>query len=260
MCIRDSTQPVPTQPAPTQPVPTQPTAKPRVLLVDDDMGSRNDVTTFLRDAIKANASSALLWDTRRGPVPLSEMQRADVVVWATGDSYTGTLTAQDQQTLAQFLQGGGRLLLTGQDIGYDIGRSAFYDQYLGSRFVSDSSNSLTFNVSAPLGAAGYRLNVATSAGNQLYPDVLAATRGAAVAGNWAAQVSAQSQNADPDRRRAQAKAQAQPALRAQSAETGAIVLFSPGTFKTANLGFGLEGLSAQDRNVLTGQLLAWLMR
>ncbi|WP_261663085.1 S8 family peptidase [Deinococcus sp. Marseille-Q6407] len=259
------TQPTPTQPAPAQPAPTQPApgrsaAKPRVLLVDDDMGSRNDVTTFLRDAVKANAleGSALLWDTRRGSVPLSEMRRADIVVWATGDSYMNTLSAQDQQTLAQYLQGGGRLLLTGQDIGYDIGHTAFYDQYLGSRFVGDSSGTLSLKTSAPLGTASYRLNAPGSAGNQVYPDVLAATRGAAVAGTWDGHGSAQSVLRDPDPRRARAKGR--PAVRAQSAENGSIVLFSPGTFKTVNLGFGLEALSPQDRNVLTGQLFNWLMQ
>ncbi|MDO4263402.1 MAG: peptidase S8, partial [Deinococcus sp.] len=247
---------------PTQPAPTQPgaAAKPRVLLVDDDMGSRNDVTTFLRDAVKANAVSggALLWDTRQGPVPLSQMQRADIVVWATGDSYTGTLTAQDQQNLARYLQGGGRLLLTGQDVGYDIGRTAFYDQFLGSAFVSDASGAAALNTAGPLNTAAYRLNVSGSAGNQVYPDVLAPTRGATVAGTWNTQLSAQSVPRDTDRRRAQAKGR--PAVRAQSAGNGAIVLFSPGTFKTANLGFGLEGLSAQDRNTLTAGLFSWLMQ
>ncbi|GHG04268.1 hypothetical protein GCM10017783_16060 [Deinococcus piscis] len=252
--------PVPA-PAPA-PAPTPPAtgAKPRVLLVDDDMGSRNDVTAFLRDAVKANAASggALLWDTRQGPVPLSQMQRADIVVWATGDSYTNTLSTQDQQNLARYLQGGGRLLLTGQDVGYDIGRTAFYDQFLGSAFVSDASGAAALNTAGPLNAAAYRLNVAGSAGNQIYPDVLAPTRGATVAGTWNAQVSAQSLPRDTDRRRAQAKAR--PAVSAQSAGNGAIVLFNPGTFKTANLGFGLEGLSAQDRNALTAGLFRWLMQ
>ncbi|MFC6618337.1 S8 family peptidase [Deinococcus radiophilus] len=256
-------QPAPAPaPAPApQPTPAPaPTTKPRVLLVDDDGGSAKDVTTYLRDAVKANAvtGGAYVWDTRRGSVPLSEMRKADIVLWATGDAYTNTLTSQDIQNLMAYMQGGGRVLLTGQDIGYDVGKTTFYDTYLGSRFVQDSSGTSVFRTAAPLGVTNYSLNASGSAANQLYPDVLAATRGAVVAGNWTTQISAQSLPADPNPRRAAGRAA--PQITAQSTETGSIVLFDAGTYKSANLGFGLEGLTPQARNTLTAQLFSWLMR
>ena len=288
--IRDvaASQPQPTPPPQPAPAP-QLGAKPTLLLVDDDGGSGADVTANLRDVLRANASSPLRWDVQsQGPVPLSQLQRAEVVIWATGEAYQNTISAEDQNTLRQYLAGGGRLLVTGQDVGYDIGGSAFYRDVLSSQFVADSSGTTQVTLSGPLGGGGLTLNAPGSAGDQVYPDVLAPLGGAQLAASYGAGGATagtlQTQSIGDDRNGArqnkkvadargqvekgkapkQGKGQPtkQPKVRAQSAGAlaGAIVLNDAGKYRTITLGFGLEGLAPQQRDQLVKAALAWLTR
>lgn len=271
-----------------------------MLLVDDDMGQGADVTAHLRDAIKANAASALVWNVQtQGQVPLSQLQRAQVVIWATGENYQNTISAADQNTLAQYLQGGGKLLVTGQDVGYDIGTSAFYQNFLKTRFIADSSGTPVFVTSGAFGNTKFTLNAQGSAGNQTYPDVIADLSGGQTVASWGAAnatagtITAQSIRVDPNRQRAaqkvqdqrglvvdlarnvvgtllnqilggntQAQAQNRTRVQAQSASdnAGAIVLNDAGRYRTVNMGFGMEGLTPQSRNILMKTAFDWLMR
>ena len=186
------------------------------MLVDDDMGQGADVTAALRDAIKANAASggAFVWNTQsQGAVPLSELKRADIVVWATGEQYQNTITPADQNTLQQYVASGGNLLITGQDIGYDIGTSAFYTGTLKTRFVADSSGQAKFVTRGAFGSTAFTLNAQGSAANQYYPDVIADQGGSSVVASWgtanatAGTITAQSIRVDPNRTRAAQKVQ-----------------------------------------------------
>ncbi|WP_188968773.1 S8 family peptidase [Deinococcus aerolatus] len=292
--------PAPT-PAPA-PAPAPSAGKPRVLLVDDDMGVGADVTSALRDALKANAASggAFVWNVQaQGAVPLSEMRKADIVVWASGEQYQNTITASDQNTLRQYLAAGGRLLVTGQDIGYDIGEGDFYRSILKTRLVADSSGTAKFVTSGAFGNTAFTLNAAGSAQNQVYPDVIADLGGSATVASWgsananAGTITAQSIKVDSNRGRAAQKQQdprglveqlagrivgaalgqifgnsqaSQPArggrVSAQSAgeNAGAIVANDAGRYRTVNMGFGLEGLTPGSRNILVKTAFDWLMR
>ncbi|CAM3359915.1 hypothetical protein DESA109040_09340 [Deinococcus saxicola] len=188
--------------------------KPRVLLVDDDMGVGADVTGALREALKSNAVSggAFVWNVQsQGTPPLSEMQKADIVIWASGEQYQNTITSGDQNTLRQYLSGGGRLLVSGQDIGYDIGEGDFYRSVLKTRLVADSSGTSKFVTSGAFGNTAFTLNAAGSAQNQVYPDVIADLGGSATVASWgsananAGTISAQSIKVDPNRGRAAQK-------------------------------------------------------
>ena len=192
------------------------------------------MTAFLRDAIKANAApgGAFVIDRSRGLVPLSEFTKYDVVIWATGEQYENTLDASDQAVLQQYLEGGGRLIVTGQDVGDDIGSSSFYRDTLKTRFVADSSDTDKFVTSGVLGNVAYNLNAAGSAQNQFYPDVISNIGSSVVAASWGT----------------------------AQAEAGAIVLNDAGTYRTVNMGFGLEGLTSTSRSNLLKMTLNWLMR
>ncbi len=289
-------QPAAPAPAPAPATPAQVAPKPTVLLVDDDQGQGSDVTAALRDVLRANSTSPLRWDIQtQGTVPLDQLQRAQVVIWATGENYTGTISAQEQATLRAYLSGGGRLLVTGQDVGYDIGTSDFYKTVLGSQFVADSSGTTSFTVQGALGGQAYALNGAGSAQNQVYPDVIAPVGNAQLAATWggkgttAGTIQPQSIKVDRNKNRArqktrdargqvervagtvlnqllsralQGQATRQPKVNAQSAgaPAGAIVLNEVGKARTVNMGFGLEGLAPQGRDALVKAALAWLMR
>ena len=58
------------------------------------------------------------------------------VIWFTGPSEQNTLTTEDQSELGAYLNEGGRLLLSGSMIGYDIGSTSFYRNYLHAGYVS----------------------------------------------------------------------------------------------------------------------------
>ena len=259
------------------------------------------MTANLRDAIKANAApgSAFVIDRSRGPIPLSEFTKYDVVIWATGEQYEGTLDASDQAVLTQYLAQGGRLILTGQDVGYDIGSSSFYRDTLKTRFVADSSGTVKFVTSGALGNVAYNLNAAGSAQNQYYPDVISNIGSSVVAATWgsaganAGTITAQSIRVDQNRGRTAQKTQDVRGLvqniatqvignvlgsifgqsqtpqkapvqkvQAQFAqeEAGAIVLNDAGKYRTVTMGFGLEGLTPTSRSELLKVTLNWLMR
>ncbi len=88
---------------------------------------------------------------------ISELQRYPLIIWFTGDNiiHDGDLTVPtpltnaDQDTLMAYLQSGGHLIATGQDLteASDIeivppdphyGRSDLYHYYLGARYVQDN--------------------------------------------------------------------------------------------------------------------------
>jgi hypothetical protein len=70
------------------------------------------------------------------PPSLEALSYFQGALWLTGDQVTGTLTQSDQAVLADYLDGGGRLFVSGQNIGQDIGSSSFYTDYLHARFVA----------------------------------------------------------------------------------------------------------------------------
>lgn len=219
------------KPSPTPKPPTS-SGKPRVLLVDDDMGSGSDVTNYLRQAIKSNSEpgGAFVWDvSSQGPAPLSEMLKVDIVIWASGDQSRNTLTTQDIATLEDFLTSGGKLLITGQNIAAEIGQQSFYKNRLGAQFRNNTAQTNNLKTVQALGGRTYKLNAHGSAQNQNSPDVLSKTGKGLIVGKW-------------------------------SNNTGAIIARDGGFYRALTLGFGIEGLSAEDRSSFMKSAFNWLMK
>lgn len=61
------------------------------------------------------------------------------VIWLTGDRSINTLTALDQAKLSAYLDAGGRLFISGQGTGKDIGSSDFYRDYLHAEYLTDEA-------------------------------------------------------------------------------------------------------------------------
>ena len=98
------------------------------------------------------------------------------MVWQCGVSYP-TLDEDDRDALSGYLDGGGKLFLTGQDIGWDVHENGaeaidWYEGYLHADYINDDTNLLTLS-----GVAGdpitYDLTLQISGGdgadNQEYP-------------------------------------------------------------------------------------------
>jgi len=59
------------------------------------------------------------------------------VVWFTGNDWFTTILDNERTYLTNFLNAGGHLFLTGQDIGWDIGDTSFYQNTLRASLVQD---------------------------------------------------------------------------------------------------------------------------
>lgn len=151
----------------------------KVLLIDNDGSSSlgtPDYSGYYGNALGELAVTftyldvdALAGQSQTLP-DISELQKYEIVIWFTGDYFlpSGTaavptpLTEADQNELIAYLQGGGNLIATGQDLAQasDInrnppddpryGRSDLYHAYLGARFVQDDifTNTATLERSA----------------------------------------------------------------------------------------------------------------
>jgi hypothetical protein len=100
------------------------------LIVDGDMGGPN-VESYYENALTANNVSYSYWDlSADSTLPLSMLTTHKTVVWFTGNAYPGPITPYESE-LGTFLDGGGRLFMSGQDIlDQSAGTTAFVRNYL----------------------------------------------------------------------------------------------------------------------------------
>jgi predicted alpha-1,2-mannosidase len=100
------------------------------LIVDGDMMGPN-VESYYENALTANGVPYSYWDLSADPaLPLSMLTAHKYVVWFTGNAYPGPIIPYESE-LAAFLNGGGRLFLSGQDIlDQSAGMTPFVHDYL----------------------------------------------------------------------------------------------------------------------------------
>ncbi|MBI3891630.1 MAG: zinc carboxypeptidase [Candidatus Wallbacteria bacterium] len=197
-----------------------------VLIVADDAGA--GYSKFYTAALDALGKAYSIWDTKTAGSPGgSALSSASAVIWFCGDASSNTLTAGDQATLAAYLGAGGRLLLFGQDIGYDIKESAFYKDNLKAKFVADSAGDTALSGAAGGFAAGVSVTLGGDGVPQRYPEAIEPLAGAATLMTYA------------------------------NGKIGAIATNS-GPGRAAYFGFGLEGVGTADtRKSLLEKALTW---
>jgi len=108
-------------------------------------------------------------------------QNVSKLFYTTGGAYAGTLGAYRSETFMKYLNSGGRMLVIGQDIGYDLGQvsdaasEAFYADYLGAEYLADGDGTtvtVSGNTEDNLMAPFFPTNL-TLSGTGSYPDRLA---------------------------------------------------------------------------------------
>jgi len=160
---------------------------PKILLVGDAHFPSDTLNTtiykFYSDALIANGYSFDSFNvtsrTDDGP-SLSTLSNYDIVIWFTGQDAGNlfpTLTSNDQTNLNGYLNGGGNLFLTGENIGFDIGQTNFYKLVpgLSSYFCKDKSGKtdLSGATNDPIGdGLSIRISGGTGANNQDSPSVV----------------------------------------------------------------------------------------
>ena len=119
-----------------------------VLLVDDDDGASYDI--FLKNALSNNGYFYDVWDEFvDGYPPISKLVQYSAVVWMTGIS--GDIEYENRMAISGFLDMGGRMLVTGQDIGWqlcsdsNVNEIAFYNGYLHADYIKDDSGFRSVN-------------------------------------------------------------------------------------------------------------------
>ena len=100
----------------------------------------------------------------------------DAVIWYLGDESTTdeTFSASEQVKVRAYLENGGRFLVSGSEVGWDLGRSgsstasdiAFYNSYLKASFVYDGDNSMR----TATGVNGSSIPGLTFTFGQVYPE------------------------------------------------------------------------------------------
>jgi len=149
---------------------------PDILFVDDDAGKKYE--QYIGSVLDKNYIPYRYWDVNIAGMP--DLSDAQIVIWATGDDRDSTLTSKEQQLLSHFLDNGGCLLLSGQNIGYDLvgdgltTDSLFYINYLHASFIHDNIESpLVLGVEGSSLGDGIRFylkDYVNSAGNQKSTD------------------------------------------------------------------------------------------
>ena len=78
---------------------------------------------------------------------LSSGVRDSVLVWFTGQE-SSTLNPQEQNLISSFLSSGGKLIISSQNLGEDIGSSQFYSDVLDAEFKTPSEPDIIFSGAA----------------------------------------------------------------------------------------------------------------
>ncbi len=157
-----------------------------VLFVDDDQGATYE--RFFKDALTANGYSYDVWDAAAvGATPSTvDLNRYGRVVWNTGYDYsaaTAGLSTGEQTAIAGYLNAGGRIFISGQDILYNRVETSFQTNYLKvARFLNDEGTASAHTESGLTGnpiSAGMSLSInRPSDYPQLYADDVTPVAGA----------------------------------------------------------------------------------
>jgi uncharacterized repeat protein (TIGR01451 family) len=202
---------------------------PCTLLVDDDKGL--NYQTYYQNALAAVGETYDTWTVPvNGSGPSSSVMAGyGRLVWLTGDAYNNTLTTSDRANLAGYLDNGGRLFLSGQLIGVDIGDTSFYTGYLHADQNTMGQSGYDLTGASYLDGLAINLHGGDGADNQLYRSDVTPLDGALAAFNYASPYLA-----------------------------GGVAYQDP-TYRMVYFSFGFEGINnAADRADVMQRTLDWL--
>jgi len=169
---------------------------PSILLVDSGAWYYGSQAAYFRQALDDLGYVYDTWRIKHPPAdlpPSSALSARDIVVWSAPLDSPGYLDADG--ALKEYLDGGGRLLLSGQDIGFWDGGGAlgywsdYYRDYLKASLVSDDAPTrVLYGVTGDL-FAGLTITITGPGGadNQFYPDEVEVADTSAAAAVWAYQ-------------------------------------------------------------------------
>ncbi len=115
-----------------------------VLVIDDDDGDPDSLESYYTNTLENLGMTFSVWDKSSKGSPTPDKASAPIIIWFTGDSRPTTLTAADRAFIRDYLDNGGNLFLTGQDIAEHMSvddpellHNYFKCQYDGSHWFKD---------------------------------------------------------------------------------------------------------------------------
>ena len=166
---------------------------PTILLVDSGVWYYGSQVAYFRQALDDLSYTYDEWPITQLPdrVPTAaDLIPYDVVVWSAPDDAPGYIGAAS--AVAEYLSAGGRMLLTGQDVGYWDGGGSFfytspyYKDYLKARYVDDDAASRVLDGTPGDLFAGWTITITGAGGadNQRLADQIAVADSDAAAPLW----------------------------------------------------------------------------
>ncbi len=153
-----------------------------LILVNNDTLARYE--RFYTEALDSLGVRYTVWSrSDSATIPYNQFDRllSRTAIWYSGDTRSGTVPAPDQTALASFLDRGGNLFLTGQNIAEELRGTPFLEQTAGCRFDSSGySGFFAFGDRAD-SLGRFVIGVATATGNgannQTSRDIIEPTTG-----------------------------------------------------------------------------------
>ncbi len=117
-----------------------------ILLIDDDTGDSYE--TYYEAALDALGEAYYTHDRSLAAISASEMANYELVIWFTSEDYSSIIDNSDLTAISDYLDGGGKLFFSSQDLGYycnvtypDV--SPWYESYFKASYISDDSDENT---------------------------------------------------------------------------------------------------------------------
>lgn len=206
-----------------------------VLLVNDDLSE--DYEAIYQNTLDEFGVAYHRWRVSEKGIPdtaiYARFPAPRITIWYTGDATNNALTNDEQQSLADFLDAGGRLLLTGQNIAETGSGGVLLSNYLGVGFQANIASPIVQGVAGDPIGEGLVLSTVGGAGNQTSKDALSIGAGADSSFYYGTSTSL-----------------GVAGLRAEDQQAG---------WKAVFLGFGLEGVNNNNglRDTLVRRTLNW---
>ena len=153
------------------------------LLVDDDKGRKFE--DYYVEALKKGGYPVAVHNRSSGPVTLNQLHSASAVIWYVGSDSSETLVKEDQKVLTEYLKNGGKLLVMGQDLGYELKKTDFYQDVMKAKFVEDTSKIKDIEGNTGTFLDGFEFSVkGNSSEGQKYPEIVSARDGGFVLASY----------------------------------------------------------------------------
>ncbi|MBN1150038.1 hypothetical protein JXA84_02325 [candidate division WOR-3 bacterium] len=145
-----------------------------ILVIDDDGGMTSEEA--LTQSLNSLGRGFEIIERENYPSLTDIINSYSMVIWLTGSSSTGTLTAQDQNDVIDYFNLSGKLFLYGQGIAEELNGSAFLSSFLEVSWQGNTS--VHFQTGTSNDPIGDSLSIATS--NQTSQDMLTSTGNSSV--------------------------------------------------------------------------------